>query len=603
MTTPYDGKVALWHLEGDTVGETDIPALAATIKKWSPVVDAVYVKTSDAGIWHGVNDHKTTMAVRSANDVARWVAALNQAGLEFHAWCEVRGANIPGETARIVEACKVPGVKSMIIGVEPYPGVWKGTRAKVIELMSGIRAALGRDFHIGLRVDPRRNFYEDIFPDAWRPYINSIHPLIYWELMNREPDSVLAETYVVWGGYGLPLIPVLQGWASADGITRTQSLARGVRGAPGLSYFRLGVIGPMQFPVINDEFVDEEIGPDHMLRHYGWERIISPAEAGYQDGAYSGKPSAEVFQSFSSVRDHTIKYRPTAASRDEVYAQWNPGLPAPGLYEISVYIPSRHATTRKAQYHIHGVKGAGSELLVKLDQSLYNNQWVPLLVYEFTGDTGSGQVNLTDLTGEAEKEIAFTAIRWRQVLDQKPIDVETGNGFDPPIGTATERLGNAVWPGKWYDATGFATYYTTVGGAYHTGADLNLPLDADRGTAIYAAADGVVTFSGRSLGTWGRLIIIRHDPLPNGSVYWSRTAHITNPIVREGDRVLRGQQIANVGNADGKLAWHLHFDIAKTNVLERDPGHWPGSNLSLVLANYVDPRGFIKTHRPPGRGS
>jgi hypothetical protein len=58
-----------------------------------------------------------------------------------------------------------------------------------------------------------------------------------------------------------------------------------------------------------------------------------------------------------------------------------------------------------------------------------------------------------------------------------------------------------------------------------------------------------------------------------------------------------------VGNADGKLAWHLHFDIAKTNVLEGTPGHWPGSNLSQVLANYVDPRTFIKGHRPPGRGS
>ena len=129
-----------------------------------------------------------------------------------------------------------------------------------------------------------------------------------------------------------------------------------------------------------------------------------------------------------------------------------------------------------------------------------------------------------------------------------------------------------------------------------------MPRDLDRNMGIFAPADGIVTFVGRSVGTWGRLIIIRHDPLPDGTQVWSRLAHITNPIVREGERVVRGQQIANVGNADGKLVWHLHFDIAKTNILERSPGDWPGSNLNRVLANYVDPRKFIREHRPPGRG-
>jgi hypothetical protein len=57
-----------------------------------------------------------------------------------------------------------------------------------------------------------------------------------------------------------------------------------------------------------------------------------------------------------------------------------------------------------------------------------------------------------------------------------------------------------------------------------------------------------------------------------------------------------------VGNADGKLPFHLHFDIAKTNILERQPAHWPGANKGVVLAHYVDPREFIINHRPPGRG-
>jgi hypothetical protein len=345
MNTPYEGKVGLWHAEGDAVGEATIQDLAATIRRYAPVADAIYVKTSDGARWQGADDRKVAMAINNPQDVSEWVSTLASSGLEFHAWCEVRGADISGEMNRIIDACRVPGVRSMIIGVEPYPSVWQGTRDKVLQLMSGIRAALGQSFHIGLRIDPRRIYYETIFPDAWRPYINSLHPLIYWELMARDPADVLTETYVVWGSYGLPIYPVLQGWADPGGIRRAQDLARSVRGATSLSYFRLGVIGPMHFPVINEERVDEEIGPDRVLRYYGWERIVAPDEGGYLDGTHISQPSDAVFKSFTSVRGHAIKYKDTRASGDTVYAQWIPDLPVRGLYEVSVYVPNRHATT------------------------------------------------------------------------------------------------------------------------------------------------------------------------------------------------------------------------------------------------------------------
>jgi murein DD-endopeptidase MepM/ murein hydrolase activator NlpD len=236
-----------------------------------------------------------------------------------------------------------------------------------------------------------------------------------------------------------------------------------------------------------------------------------------------------------------------------------------------------------------------------MNQSLYSNTWVPLLAYQFTGEPGSGQVNLTDLTGEPDRELAFSAIRWRKVVEQNQVIVSQSGGFDPPIGTASQRLGSQVWPGQWYDATGYASYYTAVGPAYHTGADLNLPSDADKETPVYATAGGTVIFSGRSAGTWGQLICMRHDPLPDGTVVWSRYAHIETRMVIEGDRVERGQQIALIGNAEGQLPFHLHFDIAKTSILESSPGHWPGANLDAVLGNYADPRQWVIDHRPPGR--
>jgi murein DD-endopeptidase MepM/ murein hydrolase activator NlpD len=598
MSTPYDGKIGLWHFKGEALGESSIQELADTIKNWAPASDAIWVKTSDGDTWEGEFD-SGEMAVNGVSDIARWVDVLADNGLEFHAWANVTGENVAGEIDRVVEAANVPGVRSMILDVEPYEGHWQGTQEDVTALMSGIRNRLGTDFHIGISVDPRQQHYASIFPGRWRPYVDSVHPQVYWVSMGRDPQDLLDETYVVWGAYEKPIYPVLQGTADPNSLRRAQNLARSVRGATGLSYWRLGVIGPLQFPVIQAEKVEEEVGPDDILRRYGWEKIVAPYEAGYHDGTQTGQPSSSVFREFTSVRGHKTKYKATGKTRDTVWAAWRPSIPEDGIYEVSVYIPSRHATTRNAEYHIHGIKGRGTELLVKLRQERYSNQWVPLVVYEFEQGAEGAQVNLTDLTGEDGLEIAFGAVRWRQVVEQTEPPV--GAGFDPPVGTAEERLSSEVWPNDWYDATGYATYYTTVGAAYHTGADLNLPHDADKDTPVYAPADGRVTYSARNLGSWAWLIVIRHDPLADGTVVWSRCAHVANPIVSEGDIVERGQQICSIGNADGQLAFHLHFDIAVTDVLERNPGHWPGNNLDGVLQNYVDPRAFILAHRPPGR--
>jgi murein DD-endopeptidase MepM/ murein hydrolase activator NlpD len=597
MTTPFDGKIGFWHWKGDSVGEATIDQLAQTIRTHASNADAIYVKTNDGTSWQGAFDTKASMAVNSPQDVQKWVTTLSTHGLEFHAWCVVKGVDVQQEAQRIIEVCKVPGVQSMILDVEPYDGYFEGNRNTVVQLMGIIRTALGSNFHLALAMDPRQGHYDSIFPDAWRLYVNSVHPYIYWEEMGRTPVDVLDETYAVWGNYGLPIYPVLQGNAPPETISVAQDTSRSIRGARGISYFRLGVIGPAEFPVINDEVVDQEVGPDGMLRTFGEQIIIRPGEPGFDDGTHTGTPLKQFF----GVGGYPIKYKSTTTQADEIWARWRPKLPGPGSYEISVYIPSRHATTKTANYHIHGMAGGGPEVLVKLDQSRYSNQWVPLVIFNFDQTVGSGQVNLTDLTGEIGKEIAFDAMRWRQVLAQEEPEVPVaGPGFDSPIGTAQERAGSKIWPGFWFDATGYGTFYSFVGGsAYHTGADLNLNnphWDADRDAPVYAPSDGVVTFAD-SLSVWGQVIIIRHDPLGDGMVVWSRLAHVSNRMVKRGDRVSKGQQLARVGNASGAQPYHLHFDIVKTDVCERNPGHWPGTNRSLVYTHYHDPKQFILDHR------
>ncbi|MCA9909266.1 MAG: M23 family metallopeptidase, partial [Anaerolineae bacterium] len=197
-------------------------------------------------------------------------------------------------------------------------------------------------------------------------------------------------------------------------------------------------------------------------------------------------------------------------------------------------------------------------------------------------------------------------MRWRQILDT-PIGDGNGNvpayagdGYDSPIGTEAERRGTKVWPGSWLDASPFGRLYFvgTPSEAYHTGADLNLPQDADRGKPVYACASGEVVFASR-LPTWGNVVVIRHDPLvTNGKVMYSRSAHVGDMLVQVGDRVERGQQISTVSNAFGRWAYHLHFDLSPTTILESHPEHWPGKDRDATFLHYVDPKDFILANRP-----
>lgn len=85
----------------------------------------------------------------------------------------------------------------------------------------------------------------------------------------------------------------------------------------------------------------------------------------------------------------------------------------------------------------------------------------------------------------------------------------------------------------------------------HSGLDIPAPY----GTNIEAAANGVVITS-RWSSSYGNLIIIDH-----GSGYATLYAHSSKRLVNEGDTVVRGQVIANVGSTGWSTGNHLHFGV------------------------------------------
>jgi len=91
----------------------------------------------------------------------------------------------------------------------------------------------------------------------------------------------------------------------------------------------------------------------------------------------------------------------------------------------------------------------------------------------------------------------------------------------------------------------------TGGGAMHSGLDFKGPY----GTAILAAADGVVTKAGWQSG-YGKCVEITHA---NGLV--TRYAHLSGFEVSEGQKVSRGSKIARMGSTGRSTGTHLHFEV------------------------------------------
>lgn len=84
------------------------------------------------------------------------------------------------------------------------------------------------------------------------------------------------------------------------------------------------------------------------------------------------------------------------------------------------------------------------------------------------------------------------------------------------------------------------------------------------GAPIVSVLPGTVTYAGRR-GSYGNLVIVSHG---NGMETWY--AHCSSILVRSGDTVAQGQQIARVGSTGNSSGNHLHFRVI-VNGTEKNP--------------------------------
>jgi murein DD-endopeptidase MepM/ murein hydrolase activator NlpD len=125
----------------------------------------------------------------------------------------------------------------------------------------------------------------------------------------------------------------------------------------------------------------------------------------------------------------------------------------------------------------------------------------------------------------------------------------------PPLSSPDDYLPDTpmkftgyMWPARGVLTSGYGWRW----GRMHKGVDIAAPI----GTPIMAAAPGEVVSAGWNSGGYGNLVKVKHA---DGSL--TLYAHNSKILVRQGQMVEQGEQIAEMGSTGFSTGPHLHFEI------------------------------------------
>jgi murein DD-endopeptidase MepM/ murein hydrolase activator NlpD len=138
----------------------------------------------------------------------------------------------------------------------------------------------------------------------------------------------------------------------------------------------------------------------------------------------------------------------------------------------------------------------------------------------------------------------------------------------------TRELNKQVYPEGRPVEQGFISSYFgrradpfTGYSAIHKGLDFAGP----EGTKISSVAAGLVTFAGERAG-YGQMVEINH-----GNGLATRYCHSEKLLVKQGDMVRKGQEVALMGSTGHSTGPHVHFEVLK-NGTQVDPMRFIGED-------------------------
>lgn len=169
------------------------------------------------------------------------------------------------------------------------------------------------------------------------------------------------------------------------------------------------------------------------------------------------------------------------------------------------------------------------------------------------GQYGAADVvaTVTYVNGEETERTVLSSVTLREPVTEqrlrgtkeRPTWHPTGTFRWPVSGRITSYFGGRKSPGG-------------IGSTNHKGIDIAAP----RGTPVYAADGGTVTYAGWMSG-YGYLVRIDH-----GNGYVTYYGHNSSLTVSVGQHVYKGQQIARVGSTGNSTGNHCHFEVRYNGV-------------------------------------
>lgn len=178
--------------------------------------------------------------------------------------------------------------------------------------------------------------------------------------------------------------------------------------------------------------------------------------------------------------------------------------------------------------------------------------------------------------GPLVKESPLSEMDLRAIIEQMSADLDMRDEYQGKIeakllqsSVLREMLPNSSPVEAAYSSSSYGWRIDPMSGhrAFHEGLDF----PAAVGTAVYAAADGIVTTAVQT-PDYGNLLKIEH-----GSGLETRYAHNSRLLVKSGERVMKGQKIALIGNTGRSTGPHLHYEIR-------------------LNGNPLDPREYLRNH-------
>ena len=161
--------------------------------------------------------------------------------------------------------------------------------------------------------------------------------------------------------------------------------------------------------------------------------------------------------------------------------------------------------------------------------------------------------------------------RWNTLSNPNAIEVGQVLRVEPPAGAAPapsaapraasgggKSEAGADAPSQNKPGPGVSLVWPAQGTVIHTFDGKNskgIDIAASAGTPIVAAATGSVVYAGNGLRGYGNMLIVKHN-----DDCLTAYAHNRTLLVKEGQTVKQGQQIAEMGDTDSDRTM-LHFEV------------------------------------------